>query len=765
MGERTFGQVEELVRGALRAKFATSDDQYIWVRDITAEWVVWTAEGTSTPGMFKATYTIDDNGDVTLGEPAKVDARTEYEVVEAVHREPGRVLEARGKDAAGGRVFHVRIIEAGDSLNGRRYPLSVLREAAALYEGAKAFDHHRTESELKTSTVDGLVGGYRNVTADATGLVGDLHVLPSATRVAEALDQSLDAQAEGLPPLIGISHDVAAEFKISKDTTGGRRLQEATKIVRVLSADVVADPSAGGKAIRMVAGGTDPHVSEQPIPEDHKKENTMTLAEMLASATDEDKQSLRALLGEAPATNTTTTDTTTDDEPTTDDDKILVGAGAAKESIATKMLVRESVTAAGLDPKHVETVMADLPARVTEADITQALGRVRRVIEGTEKKDLAPKTTGGAVVTVDQLDKTKDRVYNTLCRNWQEGFTSYFEMYEAVTGQRLRSDVDGAAEFVRESWSRSRIVGNRATESVDTTSWAEVLGDSVARRLIDMYLAPQYQSWRKIVRTAPVKDFRTNRRTRLGGFGDLPVVLQGGTYQGMVSQSDEEATYAVVKRGGTEDLTMEAVMNDDLGAIARIPEELGRAAARTLHKFVWLNNFASNPVCTYDSVALFAAGHNNTTAVALSNAGMNTCRQLMRDQPGFGVAGEPLGITPKFLIVPNELEDLGNQLASGQRAVPATTPGATDVPNLHQGTELIVVDHFTDANDWYMAADPADIPSIEIGFLSGKEDPELFMQDDPKVGAVFSSDKVSWKIRHIYSGTVLDHRFAQRGTQ
>jgi hypothetical protein len=87
------------------------------------------------------------------------------------------------------------------------------------------------------------------------GLEGELHVLPSRVDIAEAFDASLAAQEKGDAPLIGVSHDVEAEHRMVRE--GTRRLREATKIVRVLSVDVVADPSAGGKALRMVAGGTD----------------------------------------------------------------------------------------------------------------------------------------------------------------------------------------------------------------------------------------------------------------------------------------------------------------------------------------------------------------------------------------------------------------------------------------------------------------------------------------------------------------------------
>jgi hypothetical protein len=54
-------------------------------------------------------------------------------------------------------------------------------------------------------------------------------------------------------------------------------------------------------------------------------------------------------------------------------------------------------------------------------------------------------------------------------------------------------------------------------------------------------------------------------------------------------------------------------------------------------------------------------------------------------------------------------------------------------------------------------------PTFELGFYQGREDPELFTQSDPNFGSVFDADKVTWKIRHIYSGAVLDYRGFYRG--
>jgi len=301
----------------------------------------------------------------------------------------------------------------------------------------------------------------------------------------------------------------------------------------------------------------------------------------------------------------------------------------------------------------------------------------------------------------------------------------------------------------------------RLFESIATGSWAEMLGDSITRRMVAEYAIVDLADWRQIVSSiVPVSDFRTQRRMRMGGYGTLPGVGQGGTYNPLASPTDEEATYAPTKRGGLEDLTIETIANDDVGAVRRIPQKLGRAAAQTLHDFVWA--FITSNANVYDGSALFVGGHgSNLGSTALAKTTLDAAIQVMRDQTAYGNASEKLGAVnrPKFLVVPNELEDIAVRLATSG-VLPGATNNSGTEPNylLRYALQVLVKDAFTDANNWYGVADPSKVPTIEVGFYNGMQDPELFVQDQPTVGSMFSADKITYKIRHIYGGAVLDWR-------
>jgi hypothetical protein len=203
---------------------------------------------------------------------------------------------------------------------------------------------------------------------------------------------------------------------------------------------------------------------------------------------------------------------------------------------------------------------------------------------------------------------------------------------------------------------------------------------------------------------------------------------------------------------------------------------MARAAQRTLYTFVFNTLIAANPNTDYDSTALFeASSHANydVSSAALAVGTLQAGRQAMRDQTAYGETSEVLGELnePRFLLVPNELQGIADRLVNRNEAYYAAIASSTDAdtaldPNLFRGRlEVIVVDIWTDADRWVLMADPRSVNTIVMGFLGGREEPEMFVQDNPTVGAVFSADKISYKIRHIYGGDVLDHRsFYMGGT-
>ncbi|MBI3320011.1 MAG: hypothetical protein HYZ89_05440 [Candidatus Omnitrophica bacterium] len=115
-----------------------------------------------------------------------------------------------------------------------------------------------------------------------------------------------------------------------------------------------------------------------------------------------------------------------------------------------------------------------------------------------------------------------------------------------------------------------------------------------------------------------------------------------------------------------------------------------------------------------------------------------------------------LGLLLKYLVVPIELQNTAEILRRSDKV-----PGGNlnDTNTLKETFEVITSPFLRgDANNWYAVAGPDQLDLIEIGFVEGREEPVVLLQDQPAVGNVFMRDNVRYKVRHEYGGAVIDFR-------
>lgn len=305
----------------------------------------------------------------------------------------------------------------------------------------------------------------------------------------------------------------------------------------------------------------------------------------------------------------------------------------------------------------------------------------------------------------------------------------------------------------------------RLSETLVDSDFSEALGDSIRRILQKPSKQPEFQSWRRVVsRIVAADDFRAHRFVRVGGFNDLDTVGEGETYQTLAKPTDVEETAALSKKGNLFDVSMESLINDDIGAITEFPRKFGFAAMRTLVKDVLVTNLQANPN-TQDATALIAAGHNNNQTAALDAATLETAVLQIKKQTEQD-SGERLGLRPKILVVPPDLEGVAAEILGSPFKV---TDGAiatienSSAPNRFPGVygldrEPLVNQFQTDTNDWFVIADPRDADTMAVMFFQGRQEPEIIVQDQPQIGSNFTADKITWKVRFIWAVTLLDHR-------
>lgn len=198
-----------------------------------------------------------------------------------------------------------------------------------------------------------------------------------------------------------------------------------------------------------------------------------------------------------------------------------------------------------------------------------------------------------------------------------------------------------------------------------------------------------------------------------------------------------------------------------MGVVRAIPVKMGKAAARTLYKFVF-NLFASNPTMPYDSVALFHATHANLLEdLLLDPTSFKAARRLMRAQTQLDNL-EKIGINPKFLIIP----DVSDTENSAYDMTTVAFGVNNQVPKWYQTFQIepIVVPHLAE-KIWYLLADPVENPTVEVDFLQGQQEPQIFLQDTVASDSWFVNERLRWKIRHEYGGAPVDHRTMVKVTE
>lgn len=240
-------------------------------------------------------------------------------------------------------------------------------------------------------------------------------------------------------------------------------------------------------------------------------------------------------------------------------------------------------------------------------------------------------------------------------------------------------------------------------------------------------------------------DFRAAKRVGLGDFGYLPQVGEGEEYTyGTIG--DEGASVALATYGQLFSITRQAIINDDMHLLTKIPEKMGQAARATIAKLVFA--LLTGNAIAQDGKALFDTSHKNT----ITNAGLNLASidkgiQLMN---GFvNARGEPLAIEPEFMLLPTSMYTRGLQLIKS-----ASVEGADANSGIINPLRDIVTPvksarlQAADEKSWYLINKEA----IEVSYLDGIDTPYMEQQQG------FTVDGVSTKVRIDAGVNVIDYR-------
>jgi hypothetical protein len=658
-------------------------------------------------------------------------------------------------DKESGHEVRVTIIQGGTSKNGYSYDENALRTIAQMVEGAHAYADHALQQDGGVRSIRDVVGFYHDAqfiaasSEQAQRVDATLHIFEAADWLWSLIHEACQLHR---PQLIGLSIDVFGQWQLNEAT----RTKEVTSIASLNSCDIVTRPSAGGAFRRILHSDTaheDPPTTSgiaqkgnDPMA-DNTTASTENIVEEQTNAghdvrleqhiVEQQRLQIEQMLQE-----------------TRQQRCELLLDRRLHESIlpvAVKQQVRERFVGRIFEDAELE---AELHSSVNMmAQLTQE-GLIRG--NGYEKSSVS-----GMITEAEKIQAAFDSMFDLEIDTTRLGnirsFEGIREAYARVTGDAaVTGGIAGLSSLGQIRVSEHAPIGRITEADTTTASFSYLLGTSMNKRLLKDYQAWPAE-WMKFCQIVPIRDFKQQSRVRFGAFGSLPIVPEDSAYT-TATLTDSAATYVPQKRGNLVTVSREVIINDDLQAIKQIPTKLAVSAAYTLAEFVY--GFLTSNANIYDGSPLFTSGapHNNLGAAALSTAAMQTGVTAMREQTNY--AGKRIGLRPRYLVVPPELEWTA-MVATKSAGAPGG--GLNDINTMLGFCQPIVSPQLTSSTQWFLIADPREVDTVEVGFVAGEISPTLLVQDNPLVGTSFSQDVIAFKVRHCYGGVVNDFRGTYRG--
>jgi hypothetical protein len=397
--------------------------------------------------------------------------------------------------------------------------------------------------------------------------------------------------------------------------------------------------------------------------------------------------------------------------------------------------IKAAVRAAKLDDTFADKFIAD--------DVQVDAARAAIINELSRKEEKVTSQVDIQTVT-DQRDVMRDGITEALMHRINPASNKLSDNGKRFRGLSLlelaRETLDAAGVATR-GLSKLELAG-RALHG--TSDFPLITADVANKTLRQGYdnAARTFQSWARQT-TAP--DFKDIRRVQLGDAPSLDKVLEHGEFtRGTIAEGQEK--YRMYTYGKVVGVTRQLIINDDLSAFTRIPELFGRAAA-DLESDIVYGLLAANPTMS-DGNAVFSSAHANLagTGAAISIATLDAARKAMRKQKG--TAGRFINVTPEFLIVGPDNETTAQQFLSQ-----AYLPQQNSNINPFAGSlfKLVVDPRITNGN-WYVAAAPSQIDTIEYAYLEGEGGVAI----ETRMG--FDVDGMEIKVRHDFGAGVIDYR-------
>ncbi|MBA8734224.1 prohead protease/major capsid protein fusion protein [Chromobacterium violaceum] len=370
-----------------------------------------------------------------------------------------------------------------------------------------------------------------------------------------------------------------------------------------------------------------------------------------------------------------------------------------------------------------------------------------------------PTRSQATVQTVQDETETRRRAMGEAI--FQRSFTSAqhsAENRELARQFRGMNLADMARECVEQAGGSARglsrpeiielALNNTRGGGMQTTSDFPVILANVANRSMMRGYQLAGQTFWPLVNRGTLADFKEKTFLQIGNQVELKEVNEAGEFEiGVLNDAGGERL-KLRTFGRIINISRQVIINDELGVFNDLSSGFGRSAANLESNLVW--GMITGAPRLRDGKPLFHADHSNIgTGGVINIDAIDALDQLigMQTEPG---TGADLNLHGKYILAPRSMR------LAAQRAIGFVSATKVDDLNPMAGEYDVITEprlQRADPKAWYLAAEPAAAPTIEIAYLEGQEGLYTAYQDG------FEVDGVSVKARLDVGVALMDYRW------
>lgn len=695
-------------------------------RDIYLEGSVgmafWPEDPHFTPAMVRAQ--LAGQGDVTVhvnsGGGVAADGLAIYHVL---RDHPGKVtVKVTGVAVSAASL----LVMAADHLIMRQGSALMIHDPAAEWTAGRGTedDHLAAAAALAT-----LSNGYAAIYAARAGITAD-----EAREImrAETWFGPEEAVAAGFADEVEtVEAEAPAEFAYAAYSHAPRRLLAGTR----------ASPAERTAVLAMMCGQPAPTQKETMMTEEEKAAAAAaaaaTAAAEAAAAAEEEEAAARAAEEEEAAAAAAAAATAEGEGEDDDEDEFTPEAAIA-------IMDMVAMHGGGVDV-----------ARQFIAERTPLTGVIAHYRQ--KGPSVSKHKPGGATarITRDERDTRRQGMAAALAaklarrdptdgsaRPFMQMRLSEMALASLTSDERARMSLSPNAS-PHDAASKQQVYMAMHTTSDFPLSLQNAMNKELERRFTEA--VPTY---RKIARSKMFMDFRPHPVIRPGDFPTLQPVGEGGEIKyGTIGEKNESV--ALVPYAVAVSISRQVLINDDIGAIADMIADQGRAVSRfeevTFYAMMLGGANGDGPTLLETGRQVFNTtdGTKAGTAAAITVPSLSLGRAAIMKRKS--VDGNDLGIMPSILLVgPDKLTE------AQQIVAPIQADQAGNV-NPFAGLLRVEATAKITGNAWYLFVDPAD-GNFVYGYLEGAAAPRTRVEEP------FGRQGMQMSLEHDFGVGAVDFR-------